>query len=334
MQAITSVIPALDGTRLFVRRWSSAARTARTLLIVHGAGEHGARYEHFAAHVVRRGWTVIAADARGHGLSEGVPSHISSFGQYVDDLAEVLRRSGARPESTALFAHSLGGLITIRLLQTAERPCASAVVLSSPLLGLQVRVPAMKRALGRVCSWLAPETRFSSNVRAEQLTRSDWARQRRESDPHARRSVTAGWYFQVLDAVYEAWASAGKFRTPLLLQQGDGDEVVDPGAAVRWWSEAGARDRMFRLLPGHLHELASEPTWASTTDFVLDWLEPRVAAEGRMAAGTVETCGEPPSAAGDAFKAGETDAAGAAPPFRQPEPVAGAQVAAEPVCCE
>jgi len=277
MDCATSVLIAPDGTGLFVRHWRRPLqRTDRTLVIVHGAGEHGGRYDHFAARIVQSGWNVIAADARGHGRSEGVPTHIADFEHYLDDLSEILRRASPNAERTALFAHSLGGLITARLLQTVTRPIAAAAVLSSPLLALQVRVPAVKRAIGRVCSWFAPETRFRTEVRSDQLTRSEWARKRREEDPHSRRSVTAGWYFVVLDAAFEAWTRADRLTTPLLVQQGDADEVVNPQAVLEWWSAAGSTDKLFRLLPGHLHELASEPSWEETTDFVLEWLEARI----------------------------------------------------------
>ncbi len=273
-------IPALDGTQLFVRRWEGDATSERTLLIVHGAGEHGGRYEHFAARFVERDWNVVAADGRGHGRSHGVPTHINSFSQYLDDLVEVLRRCGEPSERTAIYAHSLGGLIVARMLQTANHPLVAAVVLSSPLLALHVRVPAVKRAIGRICSWFSPETRFRSNIRGDQLTRSEWAQKRREEDPHGRRSVTAGWYFQVLDAAYEAWTDAERLAIPTLLQQGDADEVVDPAAPMPWWGRIGARDKLLRVLPDHLHELAAEPTWESTAEFVLNWLEDRVPARG------------------------------------------------------
>jgi lysophospholipase len=276
MECRESFMTALDGSRLFVRHWHDPIPAGRTLVIVHGAGEHGGRYEHFAAKFVSRGWNVIAADARGHGRSEGVPTHINSFNQYLDDLIEVLRATSPIASRTAIFAHSLGGLIVARALQTAARPPVGAAVLSSPLLALHVRVPAVKRAIGRICSWFSPETRFRSNIRGDQLTRSEWAQRRREEDPHGQRSVTAGWYFQVLDAAFEAWADAARLTVPILLQQGDADEVVDPDAPLPFWERLGSRDRMLRILPDHLHELAAEPTWELTADFILGWLESRV----------------------------------------------------------
>ncbi len=275
MQCQESTIDSLDGTELFLRRWPNESTATRTLVIVHGAGEHGGRYEHLAPKIVARGWNVVAADSRGYGRSKGTPAHVGSFQEYVDDLGEVLRRQSPDVSRTAIFSHSLGGLITARLIQTSPSP-AAAVVLSSPLLALHVRVPAVKRAVARFCSWVSPETRFKTQVRAEQLTRSEWALKRRADDPLFRSSVTARWYFQMLDAADDAWSDAHLVSIPLYLQQGDADEVVDPSAAVRWWTETGSKDKCLRLLPEHLHELHTEPTHDQTMERCLDWLEERV----------------------------------------------------------
>jgi len=170
----------------------------------------------------------------------------------------------------------MGGLVCVRLLQTHLRPLAAALALSSPLLALQLRIPVVKKTLGRLCSWILPQARFASEIRPHQLTRDEQAQREREDDPYRHKTVTAGWYFQVLDAMYEAWADVGRLATPILLQQGDADEVVNTQACLRWWASLTHDDRLFRLQAGHLHELAFEPSWPQMADFVMDWLEARI----------------------------------------------------------
>ncbi len=76
-----------DKADLYVRRFDPVRNElGRTLVVVHGAGEHGGRYEHFIQRVVGAGWTVIAGDLRGHGHSGGIPTHLDSFEQYLEDL--------------------------------------------------------------------------------------------------------------------------------------------------------------------------------------------------------------------------------------------------------
>lgn len=267
-------IQTLDGLHLLVRQACPPGPVPRrTLLIVHGAGEHSFRYDHWVRMLVQNHWRVVSLDHRGYGLSEGLPGHVDRFDQYLSDLDQVWE-SLKLPRETVIFGHSLGGLISTRYVQT--RPgLAAGLVLSCPLLGLQLRVPAWKRTLGRICTLFAPRTRFRTTIRSEQLTRNPMARRSREQDPLRCQSVTANWYFQMLDAIVEAWAEASKVELPLLILQGDRDEVVNPEAATKWWLTLPSTDKTLRVLEGHLHELLNEPDWDLTAQNILNWMDQR-----------------------------------------------------------
>jgi len=260
---------------LYVRRFDPVRNDlGRTLVIVHGAGEHGGRYEHFIRPVVEAGWTVIAADLRGHGRSGGIPTHLDSFEQYLEDLDRLWDHFALQPTSTATFAHSMGGLIAVRFQQT--RPDRMrALVLSAPLLALRVRVRLFKRAIGKVCQLVAPATRFQTVVRTSDITRSAAVRAGRARDPLIRRSVTAGWYYSVRRALLNSLREADQFTLPLLLLQGDQDQVVDPDWPAEWIERVASTDCTLRLLPGHFHEIINEPGWEQITAEMLDWLDSR-----------------------------------------------------------
>lgn len=265
----------LDGLTLLVRQTAPAGLVPRrTLVIVHGAGEHSQRYEHWARLLAQHQWRVISLDHRGYGLSGGLPGHVDRFDQYLADLDQV-RETLQIPPETIFFGHSLGGLIATRFAQTRPGVLAG-LVLSCPLLGLQLRIPAWKRTLGRICTLFAPRTRFQTTIRSEQLTSDPAARRTREADPLRCRSVTANWYFQVLDAIVEAWSDSKNVNLPVLLLQGDRDEVVNPEAATQWWVSLPAPDKTLRILAGHLHELLNEPDWNHTARGILTWMDQRV----------------------------------------------------------
>ncbi len=161
-------IPTPDKQRLFVRRYESRKDAAeRTLLIVHGASEHGARYEHVAEFFAEQGWNVIVGDHRGHGRSSGVRTHIKSFRQYAQDLELIREHFELAPRSTAILGHSMGGLIAIRHAQLFPNRVAG-LVLVSPLLRVKVAIPRRKVVLGRVLSVLAPRAQVSNAGRSPQ----------------------------------------------------------------------------------------------------------------------------------------------------------------------
>jgi hypothetical protein len=72
------------------------------------------------------------------------------------------------------------------------------------------------------------------------------------------------------------WEDAGLLTAPILVLQGDADEIVNPNACLEWLPRVGARDRTFKMIPGHLHALLVEPSWESTTADILRWMNRRV----------------------------------------------------------
>jgi lysophospholipase len=271
-----------DAAQRFVRRYGPADGPAnRSLLIVHGAGEHGGRYSHVVEEMVARGWNVIAGDLLGHGRSGGTATHLDDFEQYLADVDAIYCHFGLQPERTALFGHSMGGLVAARFAQTRPRRVA-AVVLSSPLLAFGVRIPVTRWILGRMCLAVAPRTRFQTRIDLADITRSAAALQRRIEDPLTNRTVTAGWYFRVSRALRQVAEDAGKLSVPLLLMQGAADRIVRPDAAIRWFETVGASDKSLWLFRDHLHELLNEPDWSQTLVRMLDWLEWRIPRRSRI----------------------------------------------------
>ena len=204
-----SVIDARDGTNLFVRSYSSDESCDRWLVILHGTSEYGGRYDHVARVAVEQGWNVIAPDLRGHGHSGGEPVHTDRFERYLTDLDTIWSEFQLNPDRTVLAGHSFGGLVSIRFAQT--RPTRlQALVLSSPLLGLLVKIGPLKLALGRLASILRPQTRFRSTVPPEHTCRDPEVLKRRIDDPLMHRSITAAWFFQMKRALHEAWRDASQ----------------------------------------------------------------------------------------------------------------------------
>src|SRR5262249_46452665 len=148
---------------LFVRCYSPEQRKpTRTICWVHGLGEHGGRYEHVIKQVNDRGWRVVIADLRGHGRSSGTRTHVKSFDQYVSDVALIWNLFDL-DACTVLLGLSMGGLIAIRAVQSGA-VAPSALVVSSPLLGVKVHINSAIIFLGSLLLPLFPTVRFSNRV--------------------------------------------------------------------------------------------------------------------------------------------------------------------------
>lgn len=272
------IVSADDGSRLFVRHLTpDGSAAARTLVIVHGAAEHGGRYLHFAQVANERGWNVVLPDSRGHGRSGGTPVHVDSFEQYLNDLDRITAEFKLDASQTALLGHSTGGLISIRYSESRPGRFLCLVALS-PLLGIAVQISPLKLLAGRVLSRLVPYTRFRLGLDPCDLTHDNERLQRRANDQLMHSSVTARWYVEVETQIAAAHAAAAGVRLPLLLLQGGADRVVSPAAAQRWFDAVGSQDKTMQVLPDHWHELLNEPDWLQTATTILNWLDARLPA--------------------------------------------------------
>ena len=254
----------------------------RTLLLVHGAFEHGALYEHAAREFARRGWRVLLPDLRGHGVSGGVPMHVRRFAEYVADLRLILDRFGAEPARTAAVGNSMGGLATARLIQNADRggPCpVAAAALCSPLLRIVTPVPVLTLIAGKACRLMRPQTRFAVPPDPD-----DPLAAARAADPLRRESVTASWFFAIRRAVKAVWKDAAAMDTPLHVMQSGDDRVVCPLAPGVWINRVGAADRSCEVLPGAGHEVFQERDWRRHAARIAGWLGERVPASEPAAA--------------------------------------------------
>ena len=176
MQYQEHTLQTVDGLTQFVRTLVPDTShqfdpDCRTIMLIHGLCEHGERYQDLGIAFAKQGWNIVIPDHRGHGRSGGTATHVDEFSEYTTDLENVRQHFGLKPERTVLLGHSMGGLLTSRYAQTyAEN--MSAVILSSPLLGVKVHIPKAVVGLAKVVSVVWPKARFRSRVDPKLTTRN------------------------------------------------------------------------------------------------------------------------------------------------------------------
>ena len=113
MTTTEGFIPSSDGTRLFFRRHTAAAPTAR-VLVIHGFAEHSGRYLELLDALAEAGFDALAFDLRGHGRSEGRRAHLRRFEDYLDDTRAAFEAINAGSDGTALvFGRDLAQAVAL-----------------------------------------------------------------------------------------------------------------------------------------------------------------------------------------------------------------------------
>ena len=93
----------LAGARLRVWEWGDAS--APTVLLLHGAYDHGRMWDHLAPQIAALGFHTVAVDLRGHGDSQRLASgHV--WAASVMDIVRLARHYGS---PVGLVGHSFGG---------------------------------------------------------------------------------------------------------------------------------------------------------------------------------------------------------------------------------
>lgn len=109
-----------DGARIHLYRWypEEGNGDGDSVLIVHGLGEHAARYRRLAESLTAAGYLVLAHDQRGHGrtAAQGPAGHFADehgWQRLLEDV-ELVRREARRlrPEGRLiLLGHSMGSYV-------------------------------------------------------------------------------------------------------------------------------------------------------------------------------------------------------------------------------
>ena len=145
------------------RGWAPQGALKAAIMLVHGHGEHVARYDHVAAALAEKGYAVLGFDLRGHGKSGGPRGHTPSYDALKDDIASFSQQTEQRYAGLPhfLYGHSLSGNLVLNYA-LRRKPDLHGVIATGPWLKLAFDPPASQVTLGRLMNGIAPG--FSSTA--------------------------------------------------------------------------------------------------------------------------------------------------------------------------
>lgn len=146
-----------DGIALNNRRYESATKTNKHLILLHGSGWHGMQFHLLATHIAEAGAAnVTVPDLRGHGFEPLRRGDVDYIGQLEDDLADLISdlKIGNPGSRVIVGGHSSGGGLAVRFAGGEHGDLADGWLLMAPFL-----------------KYNAPTTRPNSGGWAQPLTR-------------------------------------------------------------------------------------------------------------------------------------------------------------------
>lgn len=250
-----------DGTELFYQTWT-AAQARGTLVVTHGMAEHSEAYDRcFARGMNLKGWNVISWDLRGHGRSQGKRGHVDSFKLFSEDLhsfVQFLNRQGKLSQPFAQVGHSMGGLIALRYLIDYGDEGASALALSSPLLGVNVPVPPIKDLAARVLNRLVPSLTMGNELLYENLSRDPDMLTLYEKDPLRHDKISPALYLGMLESIAYVKTKGQEVKLPAICQVAGHDLIVNRHEAESFFSTVGSKEKRFMIYEHSYHEIYND----------------------------------------------------------------------------
>ncbi|WP_371396728.1 lysophospholipase [Fretibacter rubidus] len=265
-----------DGTALHGVILAAPDNPKAVMTLIHGFGEHSARYQAMADVLAMSGIAVISGDLRGHGQSDGKRGSVNSYQDLRDDLDAILTATRARFSGVphVLYGHSMGGgLVLHHLLDSPEvGHDLYSVIASAPLLALKSPPGKLAEMAVRGLSKIAPGLVIKSPIDGTKISTLPAEQSAYVNDPLTHGSMNARLAVGMVEAGQAASAAASNWNIPLLLMHAQDDRLTDVTASMDF--AAQAKQCQFHAFDNVEHEMHNdscrEAVYTLMRDFILE----------------------------------------------------------------
>ena len=258
--------------KIYFRRFI-AENANRTIIVVHGLGEHSGRYMNLVNYFEGKKTNFYLIDNRGHGKSEGKRGHVLLFGQYLDDLRIFVDRVREQEVAHDLFllGHSMGGNIVANYLIQRDSYFTGAI-LAAPGFRIAAKVNPVKKFMGEVMSKIKPSLPLPSGLDTSHLTHDPEVIREYENDPMVHKLVSARWFTQFIWAGDFAIRNAKSIHCPVLIMHGTDDKIVAVSGSQEFFDNLETKKKDIKLFDGFFHEIFNEVEKEKPLSAVEEWI--------------------------------------------------------------
>lgn len=257
MQAETGTFRTEEGLKLHYRYYHQPS-AVKTLVILHGHGEHSGRYEKFSRFLAEEPVSIAVYDARGTGQSEGREVYVESLEDYIRDVsaftAFLKERYPVLP--VVLFGHSLGGLVGLHWALRFPHK-VTQLILSSPCLGLKIPAPLL--AMNNFFNKLVPGLIYKNPVYPPHLTHNPEEVEHYRKDYLIKRKISVRLLSEMIKYgnLIEA-KDVLEVPFPVCVLMSGMEKVVDKERTMRVFERIKAPQKSLQIFEGFYHEIFNE----------------------------------------------------------------------------
>ncbi len=264
--------------KLFYQYWLPDSEDIKAYIIaIHGWGTHSDRLKILAEYFTDKGYAIYAFDLRGHWRNAGDnPGDMDSMDHIQKDTLLFMDMIGeiSTDKKIFLMGHSFGGLVS--LIFAINHPALAGVLISSPLLGMFLKLSMGKKvikSLSKTLVKLAPNKILDNIIDQNQLTSDLKILRQHIADKHKIEVITAKSAIEIDKSSKWAMDNASNLLCPVLIMQAGEDKIIDKQKTKEYFVQVRSKDKTYREYDGFLHELWNEKGRAQVYQDMFVWLE-------------------------------------------------------------
>ncbi|MCB0349224.1 MAG: lysophospholipase, partial [Bdellovibrionales bacterium] len=233
-----------DKKQLYYQTWSKGNAEA-IVIVTHGLAEHSGAYKLFSESLLSKlPLDIYSWDLRGHGRSEGKRGLVGSFQEYIKDyhaFYKLVKSGNDKQLPIILLGHSMGGLVTVKFLLDYEANIeVKGFVLSSPLLGISMKVSPVKDYAAKMLVNLLPTITMNNEIDFRDLSHDLEVIKSYDSDPFRHNRISPKLYLDFLETFPKVFEAAHRIQLPALIQFAGDDRIVDKVSTLKFFNTLGS----------------------------------------------------------------------------------------------
>ncbi len=269
-----------DKKKLFWVKLTKPEHT-KAIVVINGRIECSWKYQELFYDLFNQGYDIYSYDHRGQGLSDRLiddkeMGYVEEFEDYVEDLKLLVEHFDLeRYQSRYILAHSMGGNIATRYIQTHPTHPFHAIALSAPMFGVNLpwHLKPVAAMLGQLLTMYHPQPTFApgqvayfpkpfdGNFLSQSSARYHWFRDLYEQRPEFKiGGASTRWVWQGLMSAKKCLLMTRQVKIPLLLLQASEDRIVSNLHQIKFIKKLAKTNQecALKIVYGARHELLFE----------------------------------------------------------------------------
>ncbi|KAI7880655.1 alpha/beta-hydrolase [Lichtheimia hyalospora FSU 10163] len=274
-----------NGYSIFTKTWKPSTTIIAQIVLVHGFGEHIARYDRMFQYLAEHGIQSYGFDQRGFGKSgqkAGDFGNNHGYDTVLCDINAAIHRVKQPDVPLFLMGHSMGGGLILNLLFRSEKydgvKLVTGAIASAPLVRLSMPISPFRYYPLMCASKIIPSFTIQAGLHPDAMSHDADEVKKLIEDPLVHDYATLGTVRSFLDAGEDVIKQAHKIKTPIVYSHGIPDAINDYKATKIAYENTASTDKTLKAWDNLFHDLHNETPAErqQVMDYYLQWIKARI----------------------------------------------------------